>query len=722
MKQIIQSYRTGEIDLVEAPPPVCQENGVLVRVSISLVSAGTEKMLVDLARKSLVGKALARPDLVKQVWGKMKKEGVRQTLEKVFTKLDNPIPLGYSCTGRVIEVGRNADRFKVGDRVACGGAGYANHAEVVYVPQNLAVKLPDGLDDESASFATVGSIAMQGVRQAEVELGHRVGVIGLGLLGQLTVQILKASGAKVICMDISERKMELARELGADWAVHTDNFDSLARNISDGQGLDSLIITASTSSNDPIELAGRVCRYKGKVVVVGMVGMDIPRNDYYKKELDIRLSMSYGPGRYDAQYEEKGIDYPYALVRWTEGRNMQTFLELCRDGKVTPVRLVTHRFGFDEALSAYDLFGNKSGEPYLGILLKYDQDKPLPPRISIPEYAASRGSALRIGLVGAGNFAKAILLPRLAKLEGVRLQSLATATGASARGTADKHRIPSVYSDGDELIRDREVDAVFVATRHHQHAGSVLAALAAGKHVFVEKPLCIRPEELEAIADLYGSLPSRPVLCVGFNRRFSEHARRMRAWIEAGGELPAIRYCINAGYVEKSSWLQDPETGGGRLVGEACHFVDLCAFLAGSEVAQVHAAGLETPGGYSNDNVLLTLVHGNGAVSSIQYLANGDPSLPKERIEVFCGRGMAACEDFATTAFHRGGKRTVFRSKGVDKGFDAELAAFRDAASGKAPPPIPFESLFNTTRTTFLALESIASRAAVAVHPAGEAA
>lgn len=709
MLQIIQSYRTGQMDLAEVPVPFCEDAGILVRVACSLVSAGTEKMLVDLAKKSLVGKAMARPDLARQVVAKMKKEGIRQTLEKVFTKLDNSIPLGYSCAGQVIAVGRGVSRFKVGDWVACGGAGYANHAEVDYIPQNLAVKLPEGLDAEAASFATVGSIAMQGVRQAEVELGHRVGVVGLGLLGQLTVQILKASGAKVICMDISEPKMELARTLGADWAVHTDNFASMAKNVSDGQGLDSLIITASTSSNQPIELAGEVCRYKGKVVVVGMVGMNIPRNEYYKKELDLRLSMSYGPGRYDTNYEEKGIDYPYSLVRWTEGRNMQTFLELCAEGKVTPAKLVTHRYRFEEALKAYELFEGKTGEPYLGILLKYDLVKPMTSHVTLPEKASRPSADMRVGLVGAGNFAKAVLLPKLSALAGVRIEAIATATGISARGSAEKYGIGRIYADSDALLEDKDVNTAFITTRHNNHASSILKALKLGKHVFVEKPLCIREEELEAIREAFEAATARPVLMVGFNRRFSTHAARLKEWIDASGEKPVIRYRINAGMIPKESWIQDPEVGGGRVIGEVCHFVDLCSFLAGSGVQEVYATVLETPGGYNEDNVCITLRHSNGARSTIDYLANGDPSGSKEFIEVFCGRGLATCEDFWVSTFSRAGKKSRYKSSGMDKGFPQELAAFRDAVLGKGSTPVAFDSLANTTLCTFRIRESIAS-------------
>ncbi len=711
MLQIIQSYRSGQMELAEVPVPICEDTGILVRNACSLVSAGTEKMLVDLAKKSLVGKAMARPDLARQVITKMKKEGVRQTLEKVFTKLDNPIPLGYSCAGQVIGVGRSVLRFKVGDWVACGGAGYANHAEVNYVPQNLAVKLPPGLDPDDAAFATVGAIAMQGVRQAEVELGHRIGVVGLGLLGQLTVQILKASGAKVICMDISESKMELARKMGADWAVHTDNFASMAINMSDGHGLDAMIITASTSSNQPIELAGEVCRYKGKVVVVGMVGMNIPRNEYYRKELDLRLSMSYGPGRYDPIYEEKGIDYPYSLVRWTEGRNMLTFLELCAEGKVTPAKLVTHRFEFDDALKAYDLFEGKAGEPYLGILLKYKLDKVLAGYVFMPNAGVKISARVKVGLVGAGNFAKSVLLPKLAAMEGVRIEAIATATGASSRGTAAKYHIGKVFGDSDALLDDAEVNTVFITTRHNHHAPAILKALAKSKHVFVEKPLCINEEEFEAIRMGYEAALPRPVLMVGFNRRFSSHAVKLREWVEASGERPVIRYRVNAGSIPKIHWIQDPEIGGGRIVGEVCHFVDLCSFIADSGVMEVFATVLETPGEYHQDNVCITLRHANGARSTIDYLANGDSACSKEFIEVFTGKGLATSEDFCVTTFSRGGKKTRFKSKGMDKGFQAELTAFALAAIGKSKAPIGFDSLANTTLTTFRILESIASNA-----------
>lgn len=715
MKQIIQSYRTGHMELADVPAPACDDAGILVRTACSLVSAGTEKTLVDLARKSLVGKALARPDLARQVLGKLRKEGVKQTLEKVFTKLDTPIPLGYSCAGEVVAVGSAVTRFKVGDRVACGGAGYANHAELNYVPHNLAVPVPAGLDLEAAAFATVGAIAMQGVRQAGVELGHRVGVIGLGLLGQLTVQLLKAAGATVLGTDLAPARSELARQLGADLTAPGDQFAALARTISDGHGLDAVIITASTPSSDPVTLAGDACRYRGKVVVVGMVGMDIPRTEFYKKELDLRLSMSYGPGRYDPVYEEKGVDYPYALVRWTEGRNMQSFLELCAAGRIDPLRLVTHRFEFADALRAYALMDANAGEPYLGILLKYDLEREIARDIERLPAAPRKDAALRVGLVGAGNFARGVLLPRLAALPDLRFEAIATATGISARNTGEKYRIPRLLADSAAVIADPTVNTVIITTRHDHHAAATLAALQAGKHVFVEKPLCIREDDLAAIEQAYTAADPRPVLMVGYNRRFSAHAARLRAWIAATSERPVIRYRINAGSIPRTHWVQDPERGGGRVLGEVCHFVDLCAFLADSPIAEVYATALDTPGDDAGDSVCIILKHQNGARSTIDYLANGDPTLPKEFIEIFCARGIATCDDFILTRLTRGGKETKFHSRGADKGFDNELDAFRRATLGIAPAPIPFDSLLNTSRTTFRILESIATGAAVRV-------
>ena len=468
MKQLIQSFKTGELGLFEVPAPVCQENGVLVQTTVSLVSAGTEKMLVDFAKKSMLSKAKDRPDLVKQVVDKMKKEGVKNTLEKVFTKLDTPIPLGYSLAGRVLEVGKNMSGVNIGDRVACGGAGYANHSEINYVPKNLMVKIPDGVDDIDASFVTVGAIALQGVRQTEPKLGERVAVIGLGLLGQLAVQLLKANGCKVIGSDVDPDKIALAKKLGADEACHAGDLIKKSDEFSNGYGVDAVIIAASTASNQPVIDAAEISRMRGRVVFLGMVGMDIPRNDYYKKELDLRLSMAYGPGRYDPDYEEKGIDYPYDLVRWTEQRNFEAFLGLIEEGKISPKELLTHTFDYNDAMKAYDLLEGKVKEKYLGIVLEYNN------KINLEEHKIVKrtdkvisNNKVNLGLIGAGNFTKSVILPNIQKVGGYELVAVCTATGVSAEGTGKKYNFKYITTDSSEIFKNSEINSVAITTQHY---------------------------------------------------------------------------------------------------------------------------------------------------------------------------------------------------------------------------------------------------------------
>ena len=526
MKQLIQSFKTGELGVFDVPVPVCGNNGALVQSSVSLVSAGTEKMLVDFAKKSILQKAKDRPDLVKQVLDKMKKEGVKNTLEKVFTKLDTPIPLGYSLSGKVVEVGKNCEGFNIGDRVACGGAGYANHAEVNYIPQNLMVKIPDNVDDIDASFVTVGSIALQGVRQTSPLLGEKIAVMGLGLIGQLTVQLLKANGCKVIGSDIDPDKLQLAKKLGADEVCHAGELIKKANEFSDGYGVDAVIITASAMTNQLVADAGEISRMRGRVVIVGLVGMDIPRDIYYKKELALKLSMSYGPGRYDPNYEEKGIDYPYDLVRFTEQRNFESFLGLISEGKITPKELITHTFDFEEALRAYDLLEGRVKEKYLGIVLTYNND------IDIKEHKIIKRTSkpikqdkVNIGLIGAGNFTKSVILPNLQKVDGYELVGLCTATGVSANSVGKKYDFKYITTSSDEIFQNSEINSVFVATRHNEHAKAVLNAIKYKKHIFVEKPLCIYEEELEAIKEAYdGSI----IVQVGFNRRFAPLIKKLK--------------------------------------------------------------------------------------------------------------------------------------------------------------------------------------------------
>lgn len=711
MKQLIQSFKTGELGLFDVPAPVCEKNGALVQTTVSLVSAGTEKMLVDFAKKSMLAKAKDRPDLVKQVIDKMKKEGVRNTLEKVFTKLDTPIPLGYSLAGRVVEVGSELSGLNIGDRVACGGAGYANHAEINYVPKNLMVKIPDGVDDIDASFVTVGAIALQGVRQTAPLLGEKVAVMGLGLLGQLTVQLLKANGCKVIGSDIDTDKMALAKKLGCDEVCHAGELITKANEFTNGYGVDAVIIAASTSSNQPITDAAEISRMRGRVVLVGMVGMDVPRNTYYKKELEIKLSMAYGPGRYDPEYEEKGIDYPYDLVRFTEQRNFEAFLGLIQEGKITPKELITHSYDFDYAMSAYDLLEGRIKEKYLGIVLNYKRDIKLEDEKIVQRSEKKISSdKVNIGLIGAGNFTKSVILPNIQKVGDFEFVGLCTATGVSAQGTGKKYDFKYITTDSEEIFKNSEINSVFITTRHNEHASKVLKAIESKKHCFVEKPLCIYEEELEAIKEAY---TGETIVQVGFNRRFSPMIEKMKKFIS--GQI-SVNYRVNAGIIPKNVWIQDRTIGGGRIIGEVCHFIDTCSYLIGSEVKSVFATTIQKSDQSipDEDNVNIVLNYVNGSTATISYYAYGDNSMPKEYIEVFSSGVSMQMNDFRELTIFKGGKSSKEKSANQDKGFVNEFKAFKEAAkSGKEA--IGFESIYNTTRTTFKILESIRSKNLVEV-------
>ena len=708
MKQLIQSYKTGELGVFEVPAPVCGENGVLVKTKTSLVSAGTEKMIVDLAKKSLVGKAKARPDLVKQVVNKMKQEGVMNTLEKVFTKLDTPIPLGYSCVGEVVQVGSKVSGVSVGDRVACGGAGYANHSEINYVPRNLFVKVPENVSDADASFVTVGSIALQGIRQTAPTLGEKIVVMGLGLLGQITVQLLKANGCKVLGTDFDPRKLELAKKLGADEVCAPNEVIEKANLFTNGNGADAVVIAASTSSNQPIMDAGEIARMKARVVVVGLVGMDIPRNEYYKKELELKLSMAYGPGRYDPKYEEQGIDYPFAHVRWTEQRNFEAFLDLVEEGKITPSEMVTHEYDFEKALSAYDLLEGKIQEDYLGILLKYKDNVELKSELVKISDAVVKSDALNIGLIGAGNFTKSVIIPNLKKVANTNFVGLCTATGVSAHSTGNKHDFKYITTDYLELLNNNEINTVFITTRHNDHGEKVLNALKAGKHVFVEKPLAIHEQELEQIKEFYQSDVSKPVLQVGYNRRFAPLVEEMK---KAVGELPmSINYRVNAGVIPQDVWVQDPQVGGGRILGEVCHFIDTCTYLTGSIPESVHATCVTKPDQSipDEDNVSIVVKYKNGSTAVINYYAYGNNQLSKEYIELFAPDIAMRMDNFRTLEIFKGAKSSKFKNANQDKGFKGEFKSLVSAVKN-GDLAISFEELYTTSKVTFAVLESLKS-------------
>lgn len=705
MKQVVQHVRTRRLEVAEVPEPGVRSGGILVRNAASLISAGTEKTITDFAGKSMLGKARERPDLVRQVVDRVKKDGIGPTVQTVLSRLDQPIALGYSCAGVVEAVGRGAEEFSAGDRVACAGMMYASHADVVFVPKNLSVPVPDGVSLEDASYVTVGAIALQGVRVADVRLGESVAVIGLGLLGQLAVQILRAAGCRVIGIDLDPAKVKLALTMGAEAAVvRTEDVHGAVAAFTGGRGADAVVITAATSSSDPVELAGEIARDRAVVSMVGATGMELPRKPFYDKELQLRLSRSYGPGRYDPQYEEKGGDYPVGYVRWTERRNMEEFLRLVACGQVTPSVLTTHRFPVAQAEAAYDVIQGKTGEAFAGVLLTYPARMAPPVRRVSLRAAAPPAGALGVGFVGAGNFARAVLLPRFQKAADVSLAGVSTATGMNARAVGERFGFGYATTDTPALLADPAVHAVVVATRHASHARLAAQALRAGKAVFVEKPLALDEEglaEVRAAQEETGG-----VLAVGFNRRFSPLSRIVKDAFTPGLPL-AISYRINAGFIPRESWIHDPEDGGGRIVGEVCHFVDLCQFLADDEPVEAFAHALGGAEGGMHDTVAITLRFARGSIATISYYSTGDKSFPKERVEVFAGGTLAVLDDFREVTVSRAGKRTRTRRMSQDKGFDEEVAAFVAAARTGGAPPIPLRSLVATTRATFAIVASL---------------
>jgi len=725
MKQILQSFKTGELWLAEVPAPLCRAKGAVVRTCASFVSAGTERMLAEFAKKGLVGKALQMPDQVKKVLRKMKTEGVFATLEKVQAKLDQPIPLGYSSAGVVEEAGRDSGGLKAGDRVACGGAGFANHAEYGYVSKNLIVKIPDGVSFEDASCATVGSIALQGVRQCDLRLGETAAVIGLGLMGILAVQMLKASGCRVIGFDPDASRCRLAEEMGCDMTVNSA-LAPAAMAFSGGQGVDAVLITAATHSDEPVTVAAEICRKKGKVVATGLVGMNLPRDQYYKKEIDFRLSCSYGPGRYDPMYEEQGVDYPFGYVRWTEQRNMAAFLQLVSEGKVTPSKLVTHRFKFDDALAAYELLLKRT-EPYLGIVLEYDEpQKPLSrridfaPKASVAAGAAQPKESVGASFIGCGNFAKAVLLPTARKTPALRLRGVCTASGMSCAETGRKEGFAFAATDQAEVLKDAETDLVMVTTRHDLHAGQIAAALEAGKSAFSEKPICISEEQLDELlvkiekldveGALAGALPASGRVMVGFNRRFSPHAKLLKDYFAARTLPLVMHYRVNAGSIPRDVWIQDPSVGGGRMVGEGCHFIDFMSYIAGAPVVKVQAMCIQTANAAETpeDSVSVNLQFADGSVGTLEYAALGDTTLPKEVCEIHGEGSTAVMENFCCTVCSgRLGKRKL---KGrQQKGFSEELAATVESVRAGKAMPITLAEIVNVTKATFAVLRALKS-------------
>jgi predicted dehydrogenase/threonine dehydrogenase-like Zn-dependent dehydrogenase len=716
MKQVVQNFRTGELKVEDLAPPALRPGGVLVRTACSLISAGTERTTVETAQSSLLGKARSRPDLVRQVFDTFRREGLSSTYEKVKARLSQMKALGYSAAGEVMAVGRDAQEFRVGDRVACAGGGYASHAEVIFVPRNLCCKIPDAVSFEPACYTTVGAIALQGVRQADARLGEAVAVIGLGLVGQLTVQLLKAAGCQVLGVDINEAACELARKSGADSvALDPASARTACNALSGGRGADCIVITAATNSSQPIELAAELARDRARVVVVGAVGMNVPRHSFYAKELELRLSRSYGPGRYDPEYEEKGSDYPIGYVRWTEKRNMEAFLRLVSEGKVDTNLLTTHRFKVAQATEAYDLIV-KGGQRYCGVVLEYPGAEHHRDwhRTQVRERAIA-GDQLGISFIGAGGFARGVLLPIVKRAAKVQLLGAGAATGLSARNAADQFGFSYSTTDAQEILGDERSQIVFIATRHDSHAHLAAEALRRGKDVFVEKPLSLTEEGLRDV--VVAARESKGLLMVGYNRRFSPLAREIKERFHVRTGPMTVIYRVNAGQLPRDHWTHDASEGGGRIIGEACHFIDFVQFLTGALPSSVCAQAVPRTqaAGMVDDSTVISMSLTDGSIASIVYTASGDSSVSKEYIEVFCDGNVATIDDFKTGAFIADGKRTKIGGSVQDKGHTAEITAFLDAARGGTGAPIDLESLVATTLASFAIVESVGAASVVIV-------
>lgn len=714
MKKLAQKLKNGEMQVIEISPPVLGPGMLLVKNHYSLISAGTEGSTVKTARKGLVGKAKERPEQVKQVIDVLKKQGPVQTYRTVMKKLDAYSPLGYSSAGEVIEVGSGVRGYAVGDKVACVG----NHAEIVCVPVNLCVKLPPEANLKRACYNTLGAIALQGIRQADLRLGESCAVIGLGLLGQLTCLMLRASGVAAYGIDIDSRAVEVAGKHCAvrAWTRSDAGVSEQIETLTGGLGVDAVIITAATPSLDPINFAGQIARKKGRVVLVGAVPTGFDRDPYYyKKELELRMSCSYGPGRYDINYEEKGIDYPAAYVRWTEKRNMQAFQELLHGERIDIDYLTTHEFSLDNAPKAYDMIVNRS-EPFLGVVLKYDIDSPLKQaRVEVSKHKPT--GKVGIAFIGAGSYAQGNLLPNIPRKDGdVFCKAVMTNSGATSKRVAERYDFEFCTSDVKDILDNKDVNTVFIATRHDSHAEYVLKSLRAQKNVFVEKPLCLNAEELAEIEQVCRAERTGETgqLMVGFNRRFAPHAVTLKERLTEGPM--SMIYRINAGSIPADTWIQDPTIGGGRIIGEVCHFVDFLTFMCGSLPIRVYASALPDPG-HLNDTLTVNLEFANESVGTICYFANGSKKLSKEYIEVYQSGLTGIIRDFKQLDIFGSGRQERKKLLSQNKGQACMVRTFINRIKNGGGPLIRADEIFAVTRATFGIIESLHSRQAVSIRP-----
>jgi predicted dehydrogenase len=696
MRQVLQSLRDGSTEVADVPSPGSRRGHLLIRTERTLVSAGTERMMVEFGKAGWIQKAMQQPDKVRMVWDKMRTDGIQPTIEAVFGKLDQPLPLGYCNVGTVIDVGAGVQGFKVGDRVASNG----KHADVVSVPVNLCARVPDGVSDEEASFTVLGAIALQGIRLVQPTLGEAVVVTGMGLIGIVTAQLLRAHGCRVLGIDFDPKKLELARRFGAETVDLSAGEDPVAAadRFSRGRGVDAVIVTAATRSNEPMHQAALMCRKRGRIVLVGVTGLELSRDDFFKKEITFQVSCSYGPGRYDPNYEDKGHDYPFGFVRWTEQRNLEAVLDMMSDGRLDVKPLVSHRYSIEQALSAYEVVGGS--EPSLGIVLSYPEATARQPTlqrtVELRAASGARGTGA-VSFLGAGNYATAVLIKAFREA-GATLRTVASSGGVTGLHAGRKFGFERTTTDSSSLFSDAGTDAIVVTTRHDSHAGFVLQAIEAGKHVFVEKPLCLTMDEADRIEAALAAAPKPVTLMVGFNRRFAPQVQRMHALLRGASGPKSFVMTVNAGAIPADHWTQDAEQGGGRIVGEGCHFIDLLRFLAG---APIESFSRETMASPTSDTTSFTMRFADGSIGTVHYFANGCKAFPKERLEVFAQGGVLQLDNFRKL---RGFGWKGFKSMNLwrqDKGQGACAAAFLAAVRGGAAP-IPAAEILEVARTSIL--------------------
>lgn len=696
MKQLLQSLKTGTTEVADVPVPRTSRGALLIKTSQTLISAGTERMLVDFGKAGWIEKARQQPDKVKMVLDKIKTDGLNPTLDAVFNKLDQPLPVGYCNVGVVDEVGDGVSGFQVGGRVISNG----KHAEVVTVPVNLCAKVPDAVSDEEAAFTVLGAIALQGIRLVKPTLGETIVVTGLGLVGLMTVQLLRANGCRVLGIDFDKEKLQMAKNFGAEVVDLSAGQDPLkiSNLYSRDRGVDAVIVTAATKSSEPIHQAALMCRKRGRIVLVGVTGLELSRDDFFKKELTFQVSASYGPGRYDPNYEEKGQDYPVGFVRWTEQRNFEAVLDMMAAGSLDVKPLISHRFVIDDAENAYELISGDS--PSLGILLEYPGLKITKESRSVnfKSYPSNSDSTKEssVSFIGSGNYATRSLMPAFKK-SGAKLINVASANGVSGMHAGRKFGFEKTTTDNDSIFQDSKTDAIVITTRHNSHADLVVKAIDSGKHVFVEKPLCLKQEELIEIKEAYNKSKTKPIIMVGFNRRFSPQIQKIKKLLLGKSGPKSFIFNVNAGHIDEEHWTQDNDVGGGRVVGEACHFIDLLRFLADSSIREWNQNSMNS---ISKDTLTIGLKFEDGSIGTINYFANGPKSLPKERLEIFSeGRALQLDNFRKLKGFSWPGFTKINLWK-QDKGQNECASAFLNAIKGKTTSPIPIEEIFEIAKVS----------------------